>query len=191
MPTIRIDDDVWSYLQSKAKPFEDSPNDVLRREFNLGTSENPRGVRPQETTSAKSSAPFDSMGGKAPENLNGSRGRQQMDDLKPDKDYTYHRVSGYRLDGTHYTARSFKDILVGMSDILRSANRGKFDEAAMALRGRTRIYYSRSPERLKFPEEISGKGLFVETNLNANLIVGICRRLLENLGRGSHKFQVE
>jgi len=35
MPTIRIDQDVWTFLQSKAKPFEDSPNDVLRRELGL------------------------------------------------------------------------------------------------------------------------------------------------------------
>ena len=31
VPTIRIDDQVWGWLQSKAKPFEDTPNSVLRR----------------------------------------------------------------------------------------------------------------------------------------------------------------
>ena len=35
MPTIRIDDDVYSWLQSLAKPFEDSPNSVLRNLANL------------------------------------------------------------------------------------------------------------------------------------------------------------
>jgi len=35
MPIIRIDDEVWAYLKSKATPFEDAPNDVLRREFKL------------------------------------------------------------------------------------------------------------------------------------------------------------
>lgn len=29
--TIRIDDEVYSWLQSKARPFEDTPNSVLRR----------------------------------------------------------------------------------------------------------------------------------------------------------------
>jgi hypothetical protein len=33
MPTIRIDDEVWSFLQSKAIPLQDTPNDVLRREL--------------------------------------------------------------------------------------------------------------------------------------------------------------
>jgi hypothetical protein len=36
MPTIRIDDEVWSFLQSKAVPLEDTPNDVLRRELKIG-----------------------------------------------------------------------------------------------------------------------------------------------------------
>jgi hypothetical protein len=31
MPTIRIDDDVYSWLKSQAIPFEDNPNSVLRR----------------------------------------------------------------------------------------------------------------------------------------------------------------
>ena len=35
MPTIRIDDDVWKALQEGAKPFVDTPNDVLRRVFRL------------------------------------------------------------------------------------------------------------------------------------------------------------
>lgn len=31
MPVIRIDDDVYKWLQSQARPFEDTPNSVLRR----------------------------------------------------------------------------------------------------------------------------------------------------------------
>ena len=31
MPTIRIDDEVYAWLQAQARPFEDTPNTVLRR----------------------------------------------------------------------------------------------------------------------------------------------------------------
>ena len=31
VPTIRVDDQVYAWLQSQAKPFEDTPNSVLRR----------------------------------------------------------------------------------------------------------------------------------------------------------------
>jgi hypothetical protein len=35
MPTIRIDDDVYDWLQRRAKPFVDTPNSVLRRELGI------------------------------------------------------------------------------------------------------------------------------------------------------------
>jgi hypothetical protein len=35
-PTIRIDDEVYAWLQQKAAPFEDTPNTVLRRIAGLG-----------------------------------------------------------------------------------------------------------------------------------------------------------
>jgi hypothetical protein len=38
MPTIRIDDDVYEWLQKMARPFEDTPNSVLRRVAGLDSS---------------------------------------------------------------------------------------------------------------------------------------------------------
>lgn len=35
MPTIRIDNEVYAWLQKMARPFEDTPNSVLRRIANL------------------------------------------------------------------------------------------------------------------------------------------------------------
>ena len=37
-PTIRIDDEVYSWLQKNARPFEDTPNSVLRRLAGLNDS---------------------------------------------------------------------------------------------------------------------------------------------------------
>ena len=31
MPTLRVDDEVYAWLQKQARPFEDTPNSVLRR----------------------------------------------------------------------------------------------------------------------------------------------------------------
>jgi hypothetical protein len=36
-PTIRIDDEVYTWLQKNARPFEDTPNSVLRRIAKLDT----------------------------------------------------------------------------------------------------------------------------------------------------------
>ena len=35
VPTLRVDDDVYEYIQQKAEPFTDTPNSVLRRLFGL------------------------------------------------------------------------------------------------------------------------------------------------------------
>jgi hypothetical protein len=37
MPTIRVDEDVYAWLQRRAKPFVDTPNSVLRRELKIGS----------------------------------------------------------------------------------------------------------------------------------------------------------
>lgn len=42
MPSIRIDEDVWKALQEHAKPFVDTPNDVLRRVFQLASEASSR-----------------------------------------------------------------------------------------------------------------------------------------------------
>lgn len=44
MPTIRIDSDVWAWLQSNASPLEDTPNTVLRRIAGLDSHD----VRPAQ-----------------------------------------------------------------------------------------------------------------------------------------------
>ncbi len=40
MPTIRIDDEVYAWLQSQACPFDDTPNSVLRRVAKLDNTLN-------------------------------------------------------------------------------------------------------------------------------------------------------
>jgi hypothetical protein len=42
MPVIRIDDEVWKWLQQRARPFVDSPNDVLRRVLQLSEPLSPQ-----------------------------------------------------------------------------------------------------------------------------------------------------
>jgi len=39
MPTIRIDDEVYEWLQKMARPFEDTPNTVLRRVAGLDSTQ--------------------------------------------------------------------------------------------------------------------------------------------------------
>ncbi len=50
MPTIRIDNDVYSWLKSQAVPFEDNPNSVLRRFAGLDAN---KGVDTNDVTKEK------------------------------------------------------------------------------------------------------------------------------------------
>lgn len=164
MPTIRIDDDVWRYLQDRAKPFEDTPNDVLRRELRIAAS-------------VKGPSPA----------LTARRG----DSFRPDRDYTHLRVRGYRLGGRYATCHSFKDVLLHLCEELRAAQPGQFDKVAQDLRGTKRAYFSSKANDLRNPELLKGGGLWVETNLNANILVGVCRALLRKLGHNADTFEID
>src|SRR5450830_213205 len=50
MPTIRIDEEVYSWLQTQASPFEDTPNTVLRRIAKLDNLSTPKPAIPKEAS---------------------------------------------------------------------------------------------------------------------------------------------
>ena len=177
MPTIRIDEDVWKHLQSKAKPFEDSPNDVLRRELGLGRGETPNDALRRRLSLPKNES-VDAQRAAAPNSGKSTKSAGDLLVLTPDRDYSHQIVRGYQLKGRHYQARSFKEVLVGVCNQLVSNHNSRFANVALSLHGRKRVYFSRNPKDLKFPQELANSDVFVETNLNANLIVGICQTLL-------------
>ena len=47
-PTIRIDDEVYAWLQGQARPFDDTPNSVLRRLAQLGEPDKAKSASPVE-----------------------------------------------------------------------------------------------------------------------------------------------
>jgi len=169
MPTIRIDQDVWTFLQRKATPFEDTPNDVLRRELGL--------VR-------------EVAAGGSEERASKFRGKTITPLLSPDRDYTHEAVNEYVLDGKQFPARSYKDVLIGLSAHLRREHLSAFDQVALGLRGKKRAYFSFDPKDLRHPLRVKDSNLFIETNLNANLIAAICISLVKALGHEITKFEI-
>ncbi len=110
MPSIEIDDDVWGYLQGKAVPFQDNPNDVLRREFGLGATQ-ARSADSSRTPAIKASilgrTQTDSVQVVPPRPSGIAKNYANFDTFRPDRDYTYYLVRGYQLEGKHVGARSF------------------------------------------------------------------------------------
>jgi negative regulator of replication initiation len=167
MPTIRVDDEIWAFLKLHAEPFDDTPNDVLRKLL-LGANK------------VKNSTP------RSPSSSNST----SLPNFRPDQDYTHRRTSGFSLLGNRYDARSFHDVLIEFARELRKVHGQAFEQAAVSLHGTKRAYFSRNAGDLKKPEDIGG-GFYVETNLNANIIVGICRALLKILGHDPNDFGVD
>lgn len=172
MPTIRIDDEVWSYLKSKATPFEDTPNDVLRRELKISSS--------QQLPSANIAQP-------------------NSDDrvrLSPDKDYSYQSIRGFKLDWLHKDGKgaschSFSELLKMLTSYLWLRHMDSFSKIALELRGKKRPYFSKNSADLRKPHKLAASDIYVETNLSANNIVAICRVLLEKLGHDPNSLTIE
>ena len=173
MPTIRIDEEVWSYLKSKASPFEDTPNDVLRRELKIG------GTQPAIVPSVSS--------------------RTVRVHLIPNKDYSYHRIKGFRVqgflkDGSSVSCRpcrSFSEMLKLLCSRLWLQHMDSFAQVALQLHGKRRPYFSRNASELRKPHKLAASDIFVETNLSANNIVAISRILLEKLGHDPNSLTIE
>jgi hypothetical protein len=85
MPTIRIDDDVYQWLQSKARAFEDSPNSVLRRVAGL--------TAPTDAAKPRSDAPTTAMR---------TRGEKVTGELLAKRWGVTVRHALYHRDGTFY-----------------------------------------------------------------------------------------
>jgi negative regulator of replication initiation len=165
-----LDDDIWEYLKKQPITLGDDHNDLLRRLLKLSPSK----PAPQ--------VPFTRM--------NGSRGV-----LGADKDYANVPISGYEFKGRHQQVRTFKEVLIGICESLRTTHANEFDEIALNLHGKKRRYFARTSSDMKHPRELSGSGvrgqkLYVESNLSATSIMGLCQHLIQKLGYDVSVFKV-
>lgn len=166
MPTIRVDDEVWEYLKSKATPLEDTPNDVLRRELHIEHSPKTTASVDQGQSSVRVS-------------------------LKPDKDYSYFPIKGYSLNGKFVACRSFAEMLVNLTSYLWRQDKDAFEKIALKLCGKKRPYFSKNRADLRKPQRVANSDFFVETNLSANSVFAISVVLLGKLGHDLNSFIVE
>ena len=168
MPTIRIDDEIWELLK-KNSSFVDTPNDVLRRLLNV-----PKPTIPNRPVPS----------------LNGTKYL-----LRADRDYANVPIASYEFDGKREQVHTFKGVLLGICENLRSRYGDKFDNVALTLHGKKRSYFSRSSSGMIHPRAIAGGGatnkdLYVESNMSATSIMGLCQHLVRSFGHDVSKFKV-
>ena len=104
-----------------------------------------------------------------------------------EQDFTGWTLRGYQIDGKDVSVSTFKDMLIHLANWLRDRHGKAFDDAVLTFAGRKRRYFSKSKTALKAAYELDGGELFVETNLNANLIAQICFRMVDQFG---HRFTI-
>ncbi len=99
-------------------------------------------------------------------------------------------VTAFSFQGTRYTVRFWKDILIEICNIMSSMHRNNF-ERVLTLQGRKRPYFTKNKNELRLPEKIKNTDILVETNLSANGIVKMCLDVVSLFGYLKEDFTIE
>ena len=99
----------------------------------------------------------------------------------PSGGYTGKSIVAFTFKGTRYPVRSWKEMLIKITNLMLSAHREQFDKV-LNLVGRKRPYFTRNPNELRSPERINSTEIYVETNLSAKSIVNLSKNLIVLFG---------
>jgi len=98
-----------------------------------------------------------------------------------DEDFSGRSIHAFELAGQKIPVGSYKELLLEVSRILQEQDLNRFETVAPQIRGRG-AYFSNNADDLRLSRKLPRGRLFIETNMNANLIVTVCRRLAEAFG---------
>ncbi len=97
------------------------------------------------------------------------------------EDYANTSVDSFGFQGTRYEVKYWKDVLIGVSQIMLDKHRDQFTQV-LSLVGRKRPYFTRDPNKLRAAERIDDTDIFVEINVSANRIVKLSRQIVVLFG---------
>lgn len=89
---------------------------------------------------------------------------------------------GFRFQGEMRRASSWVENLQKFAEIMHERHADEFRQKVAPLRGRSRVYYSRSDARMTSPKPIGVSGWFVEAHGNAQTIRERCAQLATAFG---------
>ena len=98
------------------------------------------------------------------------------------EDFSGRSIRAFELGGRTVPVGSYKDLLLGVIKTLQEQDFDRLEALAPKIRGRG-PYFSQRADELRLPHKLAKGKFFVETNLNANLIVDISRRLAHAFGQ--------
>jgi hypothetical protein len=97
------------------------------------------------------------------------------------ENYANTSVDSFTFQGTSYGVKYWKDVLIGVSQIMLDKHRDQFSQV-LSLVGRKRPYFTREPNKLRVAERIDETDIFVEINVSANRIVKLSRQIVALFG---------
>ncbi len=94
--------------------------------------------------------------------------------------YTYKKICAFMLDGVRYNTKNWKTALIKLCELLVRKNAKLFNNVLSSddFKGKKNIYFSTNSNGNEFYKPIEGTNIYVWTNLNANAICSIMRKLL-------------
>lgn len=108
--------------------------------------------------------------------------QDEINEINSD-DYKYRgtRITSFTLKNKEYKTSNWINLLFQICNLMFDENSSNFDKI-LDLKGRDRPYFSRNPERLRTSKIIPGSNIYMETNLNANNIVRLSRKVIHLFG---------
>lgn len=108
----------------------------------------------------------------------------------PLEDYTGQSIVAFIFRGTKYPIRSWKELLITITNLMHTAHNDHFD-LILNLVGRTMPYFTKNPNKLTRPVKINNTNIYVETNLSANSIVRLSKKILAHFGYDEKELTIE
>lgn len=106
------------------------------------------------------------------------------------ENYTGKTISAFTFKGKRYEAKTWKDLLIQICNIMFATHGDRFDQI-LKLIGRKRPYFTKNQNELRIPERVKGTTIYVEINLSANSIVKLSKDVLSVFGYSKEDLLIE
>jgi hypothetical protein len=113
--------------------------------------------------------------------------------IKPsytDFDYTKMYVYSFYFREQEYKVDTWKELLIKILSLMHTLHKEEF-ENILDIPGRRRQYFTHYPEKLHVAEEIDNTGIYTETKLGSNSIVGLCYDIIQLFGYSDDDLVIE
>ena len=105
-------------------------------------------------------------------------------------DYTGKKISSFWFHGSAYAVQSWRDLLLKLCDIIHSKHEEDFHNI-LAVKGKTRSYFTRDKSELTDPKKIPNTDIFVESNQSAQSTIRVCRLVAAKFGYSGDALKIE